>query len=71
MYILIQLKDLCYYEDDFEYEPFIVKADTPNFEENYKRLVDVCKNYDDFQDVIDFVNDNFTTINFEKRVIEI
>lgn len=71
MYILIQLKDLCYYEDDFEYEPFIVKADTPDFEENYKRLVDVCKNYDDFQDVIDFVNDNFTTINFEKRVIEI
>lgn len=32
MLVLIQLKDLCYYEDDFEYEPFLVNANTKDFE---------------------------------------
>lgn len=69
-YIIIQLKDICYYDDDFEYEPFIVEKDE-NFEEKYKELIKVCKNYNDFQEVEDFIYDNFKIINFEKRIIEV
>lgn len=71
MYVLIQLKDLYYYCDDFEYEPFIVKADTPDFEKKYQKLKSVCQNYEDFQEVVDFVHNNFEAIEFEKRIIEI
>lgn len=69
-YVIIQLKDICYYDDDFEYEPFIVEKDE-NFEEKYKELVKLCKNYNDFQEVEDFIYDNFKIINFEKRIIEV
>lgn len=69
-YIIIQLKDMCYYDDDFEYEPFIVEKDE-NFEEKYNKLIKVCKNYNDFQEVEDFIYDNFKIINFEKRIIEV
>lgn len=69
-YIIIQLKDMCYYDDDFEYEPFIVEKDE-NFEEKYKELIKVCKSYNDFQEVEDFIYDNFKIINFEKRIIEV
>ena len=69
-YIRIQLKDCCYYDDDFEYEPFIVEKDE-NFEEKYNKLIKVCKNYNDFQEVEDFIYDNFKIINFEKRIIEV
>lgn len=69
-YVIIQLKDICYYDDDFEYEPFIVEKDK-NFEEKYKELVKLCKNYNDFQEVEDFIYDNFKIINFEKRIIEV
>ena len=69
-YVRIQLKDICYYDDDFEYEPFIVEKDE-NFEEKYNKLIKVCKNYNDFQEVEDFIYDNFKIINFEKRIIEV
>lgn len=69
-YVIIQLKDICYYDDDFEYEPFIVEKDE-NFEEKYKELIKLCKNYNDFQEVEDFIYDNFKIINFEKRIIEV
>lgn len=69
-YILIQLKDICYYDDDFEYEPFLVKKDE-KFEEKYKKLVNVCNNYEAFDEVEDFIHENFKTIEFEKRIIEI
>lgn len=69
-YVIIQLKDICYYDDDFEYKPFIVEKDE-NFEEKYKELVKLCKNYNDFQEVEDFIYDNFKIINFEKRIIEV
>lgn len=36
MIVLVQLKDICYYDDDFEYEPFLVKADTKDFEKNIR-----------------------------------
>ena len=69
-YVRIQLTDICYYDDDFEYEPFIVEKDE-NFEEKYNKLIKVCKNYNDFQEVEDFIYDNFKIINFEKRIIEV
>ena len=69
-FVLIELKDICYYDDDFEYEPFIVKMDD-GFEEKYKELESLCKSYDDFQDIEDFICDNFKKIEFDKRIIEI
>lgn len=71
MLILIQLKDICCYDDDFEYEPFLVKADTPDFENKYKKLIDVAQHYEDFQEVEDFICDNFEKVEFEKRTIEV
>lgn len=69
-YVRIQLKDICYYDYDFEYEPFIVEKDE-NFEEKYNELVKVCKNYESFDEVEDFINKNFEKIGFETRYIEV
>ena len=68
--IRIQLKDVCNYEDDFVYEAFYVIKDK-NFEENYKKLVEICSYYDNFQDVVDFLEENFTKIEIEERFIEV
>ena len=66
--IMIQLKDICYYEDNFEFDPiFVIKED--NFEEKYNKLVEICKNYEDYQEVEDFIYDNFKRINVDKRLI--
>ena len=69
-YVRIQLKDICYYGDDFEYEPFIVKKDE-DFEKKYNKLVKVCKNYECFDEFEDFINEKFETIGFETRYIEV
>lgn len=68
--IEIELKDICYYEDMFEYDKFyIIKED--DFEEKYKKLEYICKNYEDFEEIKEFVNNNFKTINIEHRKIEV
>lgn len=69
-YVIIQLEDICYYGDDFKYEPFIVKKGK-NFEEKYNELVKVCKNYESFDEVEDFINKNFEKIGFETRYIKV
>lgn len=69
-YIVIQLKDICYYDDDFVYEPFIVKKDK-DFESKYKKLEKLCKNYECFYEIEDFINNNFEKIEFEKRIVEV
>lgn len=69
-YVIIQLKDMCYYGDNFEYDPFIVEKGE-NFEEKYNKLVEICKNYEDFQEIEDFINENFEKIGFEKRYVEV
>lgn len=69
-YILIQLKDICYYDDDFEYEPFLLERDK-DFEKKYEEFVKICKNYEEFDEVEDFIHENFNKIEFEKRIIEI
>ncbi|MCI6457267.1 MAG: hypothetical protein MSA56_06155 [Clostridium sp.] len=67
-YVVIQLKDTEYYDDDFQYEPFIVEKDE-DFEEKFKKLMVVCHNYESFDEVEDFITENFTKLDFEKRVI--
>jgi hypothetical protein len=68
--VMIQLKDICYYEDSYEFEPiFVIKEE--NFEEKYSKLVEVCKNYEDYQEVEDFIYDNFKKIDVERREIEV
>ena len=69
-YVCIQLKDINYYDDDFEYEPIIVEKDE-NFEETFNELKKVCKNYEDFNEVDEFIEENFKKINIEKRIIKI
>lgn len=69
-YVIIQIKDISYYDDDFEYEPFIVKRDE-DFEEKYNKFVKIAKNYECFDEVESFINDNFEKIDFEKRYIEV
>ena len=69
-YVIIQLKDICYYCDDFKYDPFIVEKND-DFEEKYNKLVKVCKNYESFDEVEDFINANFEKIDFETRYIEV
>lgn len=68
--VLIQLKDICYYDDDFEYEPFLVEKNE-DFEEKYKELVEVCNTYEQFDEVEDFIQENFIKLDFEKRTITI
>ena len=68
--VMIQLKDICYYEDSYEFEPiFVIKEE--NFEEKHSKLVEVCKNYEDYQEVEDFIYDNFKKIDVERREIEV
>ncbi len=66
--VMIKIKDICYYDDDFQYEPFIVEKDD-EFEEKYNKLVEICKNYESFEEVEDFISENFEKISFETRYI--
>ena len=68
--VRIQIKDSCYYDDNFEYKPFYVIKDK-NFEKQYEKLLDLCNNYENFQDVEDFINEHFTKLEIEERVIKI
>ena len=68
--VLIQLKDLCYYDDNFEYKPFLVEKDK-DFESKYKKLVKICNTYEQFDEVEEFIQENFIKLNFEKRTINI
>lgn len=68
--IEIELKDICYYNDDFVYDKFyIIKEE--DFEEKYKKLEYICKNYEDFEEIKEFINNNFKTIDVEYIVITI
>lgn len=68
--VLIQLKDICYYDDDFEYEPFLVEKDK-DFEKKYEKFVEVCQSYESFDEVDDFISENFKQVDYEKRIIEV
>lgn len=70
MIVAIRLKDMCYYEDDFEYDTFYVKKDE-KFEENYKKLTELCSTYEDFNEVEEFVKNNFQMVDVETLTIVI
>lgn len=68
-YIIIQLKDMFYYDDNFEIAPFIVEKDE-NFEEKFNKLVKIAEDYEDFNEVTNFIYDNFKLVNYEKRIVK-
>lgn len=68
--VLIQLKDSCYYDDDFEYEPFLVEKDE-DFQEKYQGLVNICQSYDSFEEVEDYIAETFTKVDYEQLTIEV
>lgn len=68
--VKIRLKDICYYEDNFEYNPiYVIKNE--KFEENINKLKEICENYDSFQEIDDFIDDNFEKIDIEEIEFEI
>lgn len=69
-YIMIKIKDICYYDNDFEFEPIIVKV-SEDFEEKYKQLLEISKTYEDFEEINDFIEENFETLDYETRIINI
>lgn len=69
-YVCIQIKDICYYDDDFEYEPIIVKKGE-DFEEKYAELEKLCKNYESFDEVDEFIDTNFERIIYEERYLRV
>ena len=68
--VCIELVDLCYYDDDFKY-PLIYVIKDKKFEKKCRELENVCKNYEDFEEVYEFINKNFITIELEKREFEV
>ena len=65
--ILIKLEDSEYYDDKYNFPSFIVE-----YEENIEeKLEKVCKNYDDFNEVEDFIKNNFKNIEYLQYTIEI
>lgn len=68
--VKIRLKDICYYEDNFEYNSiYVIKNE--KFEENINKLKEICENYDSFQEIDDFIDDNFEKIDIEEIEFEI
>lgn len=63
-YVIIQL-----YDDEFN-NKYIIKKDE-DFEKKYEKLVELCGKYEYFDEVQDFINENFETIGLETRYIEV
>lgn len=68
--ILIKLEDLEYYDDKYNYPSFIVEYEE-NIEKKIRELEKVCKNYDDFNEVEDFIKNNFKNIEYLQYTIEV
>lgn len=68
--VRIQLKDINSYDDDFKYSAVYVEKDN-NFDKKYEEFVEICSNYEDFQEVEDFIHDNFKQIEVEEIEIYI
>lgn len=68
--VLIKLKEICVFYDNFEYKPYLVVADD-EFEKKLDGLKNVCRNYSDFEEVTEYVKNNFEILNFDEEVIQI
>ena len=64
-FILITIKD----EDGLLYDMCVKKDE--NFEEKYSGVVDICNSFENFQEVEDYIVDNFERVYIEKREIEV
>lgn len=64
--VMLQLMDEC---GDNEVYPVLVKKDK-SFEKKYEKLLKLCENYDCFQDIEDFLYENFDVVNVEEREVE-
>ena len=69
-YVYIHLKDIDYCDDDFEYPRYIVKKEK-DFSVKFNKLKRICNNYEDYSEIEEFINNNFTSLNLEERIIEI
>lgn len=62
----INLRDYEY--NDFDYETFYI-IKTKDFEKKYEQLMKIAREYEDFQEVYDFIHNNFITIDIDYRVV--
>ena len=64
--VMLQLMDEC---GDNEVYPVLVKKDK-NFEKKYEKLLKLCRSYENFQEIEDFLYENFDVVNVEEREVE-
>lgn len=66
-YALIRLHDI----DDIDFDYTIIVEKTDDFEEKYAKLESLCESYDNFQEIEDFIYDNFNKLGYDEREITI
>jgi len=66
-YALIKLHDI----DDIDFDYTIIVEKTDDFEEKYAELERLSENYDYFQEIEDFIYDNFKKLGYDEREITI
>lgn len=66
--VKIEFRDIEYmdYNEDIFY---IIKRE--DFEEKYKKLIELSKNYDSFEEICDFINNNFILLDINEFIIKI
>lgn len=66
-YALIKIHDI----DDIDFDYTIIVEKTDDFEEKYAELERLCESYDNFQEIEDFIYDNFNKLGYDEREITI
>ena len=67
--VLINFKDTSYYNDNFNYKKYYILKEY-DFEEKYSKLIETCKNYEDFVEIEEFLKNNFKILdNVEENEI--
>ena len=70
-YVIIKIKDNNNYLDNNEDTlmcQYLLKKDK-DFNEKYEKLLKICKEFSNFQEVEDFIYDNFEKVNIDEREI--
>jgi hypothetical protein len=66
-YALIKIHDI----DDIDFDYTIIVEKTDDFEEKYAELERLSESYDNFQEIEDFIYDNFNKLGYDEREITI
>lgn len=66
-YALIKFHDI----DDIDFDYTIIVEKTDDFEEKYAELERLSESYDNFQEIEDFIYDNFNKLGYDEREITI